>query len=709
MRRKNIPPPPPRPLSKRLYDLDTRNNDRPPPRSKHATADDESEISDNDSILAMAKRLDAASVISDPSFIEGAQPHTFGLDPDGFGESGSTLGQGHPAESYRNNPYDQQRDLDSIASNDHSEEQHSVYTDDDGSRSEYTEESMERNPYRGVPGVPRVGHHDDMYHEPYRHDEMYDSRADYGHDYRFQGGRPNPRIYENRPPMRGRSQSPKNAMNRRDSRSQSPNMNRGNSRSQSPSARNIKGRGSQYYANNNPPKRYSNTNDMVDDILSERNSAHHDTKRKLKLVAIPIIVLVVVSAVLGIVFATRGDDDRKNTSENNEELIQISLPTPSPTFMGEYNCPDGFLGPVPTKGCLGYAQCDGMGGIEGEVLNCPSKTLYDVSLNTCSWEESVDCSTKVELGESGDSSESLATVAVSPTTKPVTVAATGAAVIGGNKVGPTDTFNHKLSFQGVLSLGDVATFEQNMENYINIFFSSSRGDVLGEDMGTLAANDPILNSITNAKVDLTIKKFEWSGVTRLRYLEENVELIMIYDQNTEYVTSDSSIKVGTVVRYPYEEQYEPFLIEYLKSTDDVFESLSSVSFLEPGQSSSGSQPSSGTSAPAASPSISPSVTKQSETAAPSIAVRTPAPSIETVTTAAPFTDKTTSPPSISAFLTFTEYATVKGLMWIDTNGNGLYETNEPPAVGTFVNLKQCDDKWVQTQQSNANGQYQFIG
>jgi hypothetical protein len=247
-----------------------------------------------------------------------------------------------------------------------------------------------------------------------------------------------------------------------------------------------------------------------------------------------------------------------------------------------------------------------------------------------------------------------------------------------------------------------------MENYINIFFSSSRGDVLGEDMGTLAANDPILNSITNAKVDLTIKKFEWSGVTRLRYLEENVELIMIYDQNTEYVTSDSSIKVGTVVRYPYEEQYEPFLIEYLKSTDDVFESLSSVSFLEPGQ-SSGSQPSSGTSAPAASPSISPSVTKQSETAAPSIAVKTPAPSIETVTTAAPVTDKTTSPPSITSFLTFTEYAKVEGLMWIDTNGNGLYETNEPPAVGTFVNLKQCDEKWVQTQQSNANGQYQFIG
>jgi hypothetical protein len=294
--------------------------------------------------------------------------------------------------------------------------------------------------------------------------------------------------------------------------------------------------------------------------------------------------------------------------------------------------------------------------------------------------------------------------------KPATVAATGAAVTKGTTVSPTDTFNHKLSFQGVLTIGDVATFEQNLENYINIFFSSSRGDVLGKDLATLAANDPILNSITNAKVALTIKKFEWSGVTRLRHLQENVEVLVIYDQNTEYVTSDPSIKVGTVVRYPYEEQYEPSLIEYLKSTDDVFGSLSSVNFLEPGQSSSGSsQPSSETSAPAVSPSISPSVTSKAETAAPSNTIETPAPGIETVTTALPDIVTATSTSSYTAFLAFPEYATIKGLMWIDTNGNGLYETSEPPAVGTYATLNKCDDKWVQTTDSNANGQYIFSG
>lgn len=89
-------------------------------------------------------------------------------------------------------------------------------------------------------------------------------------------------------------------------------------------------------------------------------------------------------------------------------------------------------------------------------------------------------------------------------------------------------------------------------------------------MAVLAANDPILNSITHAIVDLTKKKFEWPGDTR--------ELTMIYDQNTEYEyeMSDSSINVGTVVKYPYEDQYKWFLMKYLKSKDDLFETLTSV-------------------------------------------------------------------------------------------------------------------------------------
>lgn len=228
---------------------------------------------------------------------------------------------------------------------------------------------------------------------------------------------------------------------------------------------------------------------------------------------------------------------------------------------------------------------------------------------------------------------------------------------------------------------------------------------MGDDIATLAANDPILNNLTEVKVDLTIKKFEWSGINRLRHLQENVELIMIYDQKTEYVTDDSSIKVGTVVKHPYEEQYEQFLIDYLKSTDDVFGSLTSVDFLESEQSSSTSDE---TSSPLTTPSMSPSETSESAIAAPSVLIETASPS-ESITAAAPvpITASPTAPTQL--FVAFPEYATVQGVMWIDTNKNGLYETNEPPAVGTFANLLQCDDKWVQTTSSNVNGQYQFLG
>ena len=85
---------------------------------------DPSEISDNDSVLAMAKRLDAASVISDPSFIEVTDPHVQGVDPGRRGGGGGGRGRGPPNSSYgggRGGPgpgglYARNRDLDSIAS-----------------------------------------------------------------------------------------------------------------------------------------------------------------------------------------------------------------------------------------------------------------------------------------------------------------------------------------------------------------------------------------------------------------------------------------------------------------------------------------------------------------------------------------------------------------------------------------------------------------
>jgi hypothetical protein len=447
---------------------------------------------------------------------------------------------------------------------------------------------------------------------------------------------------------------------------------------------------------------------MVEHILLERRDI--DAKRTLKLVAVPIIVLMVIAVSIGAVFAARGGD-RSDDSSKNQELIQIALPTSSPTFVGDYHCPDGYVGRVPTKGCLGYVQCNGSGSIEGQsVLPCPPKTLFDVKLDTCAWEESVDCPTIVAEGATDTTTVASSGGMTSPSSRP-----TVSTIVETNteQVGPTNTYNHKLAFRGVLTLGDVSTFERNMENYINIFFSPSRGDVLGTELNDLAADDPVLNSLLNVNVDLTIKEFEWSGSTRrLREMQQetNAELVMIYDQTTQYSTTDSSIKVGTVVRHPYEEEYESFLINYLKTTDDVFATLTSIDFLEPGQNSSGQ-----TTAPVATPSVSPSI-RSISTSAPSIVIETDSPTnsmaiatVAAIATTAPSAPISTPSPTQMAFVAFPEYATIQGFLWIDENKNGLYETTEPPAAGTFANLRHCDNRWVQTTSSNGNGQYQFLG
>jgi hypothetical protein len=458
---------------------------------------------------------------------------------------------------------------------------------------------------------------------------------------------------------------------------------------------------------------------VVDDLIQERNE--DNTKRTMKLIAVPIIIVVVIASAIGIVLATRGGDNDRNASEN-QEMIQVNFPTPSPTFLGEYTCPVGFTGPSPTRGCLGYVQCNGRGEIEGGIINCAAGTLYDVKLETCSWADSVDCSTAAEASNGEADSTTGATSLATPAVPDDTTTAVETAVSeSGTTVGPIDTTNHNLSFQGIDTVGDVSEFEQNLENYINIFFSSSRVTVLGEDIAALAEDDAVLNSLSSVKINLKITKFEWSGVTRLRNLQQNLQLIVIYDQTTEYSTTDESIKVGTVVRHPYEDQYEPALVEYLKASDDAFAALTSIAFLEPGQ--SGGQTSSETTAPTKAPVIAPS-----ETTAPVMSTTethqqtepTPVPSVNSLPeTSAPSTFfATTSPtpksiPSQSptgGLMAFQEFVTIKGYMWIDSNGDGLYQSSEPPAQATYANLRTCeDDKWVSTTSSNGAGQYQFVG
>ena len=76
------------------------------------------------------------------------------------------------------------------------------------------------------------------------------------------------------------------------------------------------------------------------------------------------------------------------------------------------------------------------------------------------------------------------------------------------------------------------------------------------------------------------------------------------------------------------------------------------------------------------------------------------------------TKKPTPSPTQPTIATFPAAITIQGLLWLDENENGLYETDdEPPLEGIFVNLRKCDgkDTYVSTKTTTSIGQYQFTG
>ncbi|EED89681.1 predicted protein [Thalassiosira pseudonana CCMP1335] len=720
MRNNFIPPPPPR-TNQARGPYAQYTNSAPPNRYGNLEDidddddDDHTEISDNDSILAMAKRLDDASVISDPSIIEGPVPHLGGLDPSGYGmdRHPSEMGGGK-RNSNNGNLYGRERDLDSIASNDHEDdEDYSVYTD--GSGSQYTDERGGLPPQRQFqqqqqqypqPGVPRVGHYDGP---PSRGGTSFHSaggsRGNAGGSrgtsvpkYSYQGG------YNSKPIGRGRSMSPSVA---RDRRGAPPPASRVSQQRGGGGGGGVYGRDGRYDDGSRGGGKRRNDESVRSDQKNGRSKW-----RKVKLAAIPISVVLVIAVSIVVVFVTKGGGD-DSVNESGEMIdIAISPPTTSPTYAGDYFCPVGIRGPVPTKGCLGYVQCDGYGDIEGTVLPCGSGTLFDVKLNTCTWADDVDCATKPPNNvEDGN-----ATTPTTPTSKPSSPPAPSVAETSELK-GPITTSNHQLSFVGIKSPGDMTVFEQNLENYVNIFFSpTARVEYALFDEETLALfeKDDILQSLTDVNVVLSVQSFNLSSrLRKQRYLQNGVpELVMTYDQDTEYRTSDSSISIGAIVRHPYEEKYQPALVEYLKSTDDVFASLQSVNFLEGGESSKTAPPTKKpTNAPSKAEVVTDSPTPFSDTPGPTDKVTTKAPSNKPASSA-----PTESP--IVFFPAFTEYMWIRGFVWEDVNKDGIYQTNTEPAAPTSLfMLHKCTDKngdWIQgpfdsmpTKTNPENGQYEF--
>ncbi|EJK65504.1 hypothetical protein THAOC_13621 [Thalassiosira oceanica] len=103
--RSNPPPPPPRATIGSFISTST-----PPSMSGSSLNDidgDDTLVSDNDSILAMARRLDDASVISDPSIIEGTRPTpdlSAPLGGRGEGRGGGTGRTASPRGTVREGP-----------------------------------------------------------------------------------------------------------------------------------------------------------------------------------------------------------------------------------------------------------------------------------------------------------------------------------------------------------------------------------------------------------------------------------------------------------------------------------------------------------------------------------------------------------------------------------------------------------------------------
>ncbi|KAL3806578.1 hypothetical protein ACHAXA_000284 [Cyclostephanos tholiformis] len=70
----------------------------------------------------------------------------------------------------------------------------------------------------------------------------------------------------------------------------------------------------------------------------------------------------------------------------------------------------------------------------------------------------------------------------------------------------------------------------------------------------------------------------------------------------------------------------------------------------------------------------------------------------------------TKRPAIESLAPISEPATltITGLLWLDENKNGLFDTAESPLPGIFVTLRQCEeDTYKGTVRSDSIGQYVF--
>lgn len=517
--------------------------------------DEESNVSDLDSILAMAKRLDDASIISDPSIIEGTTPHVgIGVKQNYGGRGrGNVAGRGG-SNQYRAGPSsgrggglysDRRRDLDSIVSeSDESDDSSSSSSEsstnssssgDSNSRSS-SEASMELNPNRGKQGVssrpmgqPRVGHHDedgDVHgHQFYHHSQQqrqHHQHHNLNHQRRYRQPESPSESYESEDDIEERlpndrySEQTRGSINNNQRRGGGPPSQRTRSRSPNrPAATNS--------STTTPPRGRMYANDKKwyeeKDDENEEEVKQAQKRKKLKMVMIATIIVLVVVAIIAIVVTVKNgnkeeeQEEQLSTKFDNTDEYQLSLPTSSPSYSGLYDCPLGEEGAVPIRGCAGFVVCNKFGEMTGDIQYCGQGTLYDVYTNVCNHVDDVVCSTpSLPPAMASSLTPDLVPPTPAPAYTPTSFAITDDSAPSpvatvtfkptnpGDMRGPLVSYDQRLDFVGVSSPGDVTILQIYLQNYLNTFYSSSNLDTLEED--------DVLRSLSDVSISLTVRDFE---------------------------------------------------------------------------------------------------------------------------------------------------------------------------------------------------------
>ena len=478
--------------------------------------DDTTEISDNDSILEMAKRLDAASVISDPSFIEG--PVSF----DGA--------QQHPSKRYASR-------MDDIASesedDDEEEEADSSGSSDDDDGSSGDEDSSSSSDDDSDSSSDDDDDRNNNNHHHHHHRGRYNKHQSKGTRKNKESGRRyNQKNSEEG--MRRRSHRNSSGSGGRSERRRREKQHQRNPRQQQqqqsasmPSQpyydSSYDSRGGQQQQHNNmssqgggeqrkysPPRgggvsgaaavdpmmytttttttttnnnkiskkqsRGSRDSDPKKRSKQKQHERYHDRgeeatttaesdkrRRRTKMIVIPLVVILIIGVVLAVAIVVGngsggGTADSQENNDNINAFQPIPVPTTSPTYFGLYQCPYGKSGPTATKGCLGFIQCSSMGTAVGGIQLCSSGTLYDVKSGVCDFAENVSCSTNLPTQEEivAASQQEVSTTATPPTSGVVGVVPPPPQNSPSITVGPIITSNLKLLFEGVANPGQIS-------------------------------------------------------------------------------------------------------------------------------------------------------------------------------------------------------------------------------------------------------------